>query len=85
MRKGSSATWISLLVALPILYVLSIGPVAYLTLTGAMPASVPSWTRQFYAPLDWLEHTPLRQPLDSYMAWWLRLAINQDPSRLSGR
>lgn len=27
-----------------------------------------------YAPIFWLyEHTSLKQPLDSYMAWWERL------------
>ncbi|MDX1680957.1 MAG: hypothetical protein R3242_09530 [Akkermansiaceae bacterium] len=51
------------------IYVLSIGPVA-------MMASRHDWPEKplviFYAPVLWLyKHTPLDDPLDNYIDWWL--------------
>jgi hypothetical protein len=62
------------LIALPILYVLSIGPVYY-------AATKLKWTDEraftaldaFYLPLFWLhDHTPLERPLEWYTDLWLR-------------
>ena len=60
------------LIALPILYALSIGPVAY-TLVHNHPVNprLMAAVNAFYKPLELLyEHTPLKVPLDAYLRWW---------------
>lgn len=56
------------LVLLPILYVLSIGPVVFILLkmkTTMGPLEI------FYAPVIWLhDHTFLTEPLENYVRWW---------------
>jgi len=54
---------------LPVLYVLSIGPVAAtFKMMGKPP---PSYLMQFYHPVRWLhEHTPLKKPLEVYVKLW---------------
>lgn len=61
--------WIALIVLLPVLYVLSIGPVAAsFKMMGNPP---PSYLMQFYVPVIWLhEHTPLKKPLEAYVKLW---------------
>ena len=61
-------------VVLPLLYVLSIGPVALaLNKThafGGLISEKPLET--FYAPVVWLAtNTPLERPMDAYMQFWV--------------
>ena len=66
-REGPPA-WAFLLVALPVLYVLSVGPVA---LFAKRLDLSPRPFRAFYTPLVWLhDHTPLEKPLDWYVKLW---------------
>ncbi len=55
-----------------VLYVLSIGPVGYVSIrSGIQPKSV----EYFYTPVGWLlEYTPLQQPMNRYIAWWMSRA-----------
>jgi len=59
------SAWLAWLVAMPIVYVLSIGPV------GLIAKNHPGETailRKVYAPVIWLhENTPLRKPLEMYV------------------
>ena len=56
------------LVALPVLYVLSIGPVVAI---ASKTKTWPGLSQQFYAPVIWLhDHTLLRRPLEIYVALW---------------
>ena len=68
-RTGSGAA-VALLIAilLPILYVLSIGPVvALVEKTGVGDEAA----RVFYAPVIWLhDNTPLEKPLEAYAELW---------------
>jgi hypothetical protein len=59
---------IGLLIALPLLYVLSVGPVAlYVQKTSTNPEAL----REFYRPVVWLhDHTPLEKPLEMYTKLW---------------
>lgn len=59
---------LAILVLVPILYVLSIGPVvAVLKKTGTGEEAV----LVFYAPVIWLhENTPLKEPLEKYGELW---------------
>ncbi len=67
-RSPGSGGAAGLLVALPLLYVLSIGPVAMFSMkTG--------WSMRggevLYAPVIWLhDHTILKRPLEAYVELW---------------
>ncbi len=66
-RDGTPA-WATLLAALPVLYVLSLGPVILLAKKSGLPQAS---LRAFYAPLIWLhDHTLLKQPLEWYVGLW---------------
>lgn len=55
---------------IPVLYVLSIGPVARV-IRSAQPVRAPHWVDVVYFPLIWLhENTPLEKPLDWYVEVW---------------
>lgn len=68
-ERSHVTTWVvGLLILLPVLYVLSIGPVAALsTRTGLNPDSL----RNFYGPVIWLhDNTPLKVPLEKWVELW---------------
>lgn len=59
---------VSLLVALPLLYILSIGPVALLL---EKSPSGGRYLQEFYLPVIWLHnHTILQKPLEMYIRLW---------------
>jgi hypothetical protein len=69
-RSAFLAAVTSLVVSLPVLYVLSVGPVARLCQTVS-PNFTPNWVHVFYSPLIWLHaNTPLRAPLEWYVELW---------------
>jgi len=71
-RKSSSGLLILLLCTSPLLYVLSIGPVAMFAQRNGSAAPSP-WIRQVYAPLIWLHaHTILEKPLEAYIRLWVK-------------
>lgn len=70
-KTRSTSSWgVGAVVILPLVYVLSIGPVAAFVehyhvsyLRGSL--------EKFYAPVRWLyDHTPLKRPLESYVRLW---------------
>jgi hypothetical protein len=67
-----SGWWVWLwLLALPVLYVLSVGPA--LTVVNRSRTGKETFL-VVYAPVVWLyENTPLQGPLDSYIDFWDRL------------
>lgn len=71
--QGWGAGLKTALIALPILYILSIGPV-YLSVWMAgsgLPPQVYTVIEILYQPLLLLhEHTALRGPLEAYLNWW---------------
>lgn len=71
---GSGAT--TALVALPILYILSIGPVAYTMEKSGVRLSPEMNTALgvVYMPIGALaQYTPLEKPLMKYVQWWTDL------------
>jgi hypothetical protein len=59
---------IAFLIALPLLYILSIGPVA---LCCQKLRGNTQDVKEFYFPVIWLhEHTILKKPLEMYIALW---------------
>jgi hypothetical protein len=60
--------WATWLAALPMLYVLSIGPVVMIADKAGLS---PRPFRKFYAPVIWLhDHTVLKQPIEWYAELW---------------
>ncbi|MFW6287059.1 MAG: hypothetical protein ACOC29_03870 [Candidatus Sumerlaeota bacterium] len=63
--------WLLAILLIPVLYVLSIGPVAALyelTQPSFMPQAA---LEAFYFPVLWLhENTPLAEPLEKYVEMW---------------
>lgn len=62
------------LIALPILYLLSTGPVVYIGIKvrHSLPPSAYAALDVFYLPIEILhEHTPLQVPIDLYVDWWI--------------
>ncbi len=75
-NKGSStAAWAAVLVMLPLVYMLSMGPVGYVVQRFSVPATMHGPALKFYGPVIWLhDHTSLKGPIESYLEWWDRLA-----------
>jgi hypothetical protein len=68
-QKPGYSVFVWIVAAAPLLYVLSIAPVAkFLVKRNAMAGSA---FRQIYGPVIWLhDHTPLKKPLEAYVALW---------------
>lgn len=65
----------ALMVALPLVYLLSIGPVAFVCEKTSSTTSIRNTVLAVYAPIIWLhDHTPMKMPLENYVNWWERLA-----------
>lgn len=63
------------LLMLPVIYVLSIGPVIFAVEKLHAKASMQKPVMTFYTPIVWLhDHTALKQPIERYVDWWGKLA-----------
>lgn len=68
--RGSSGWLILFVSVVPLLYVLSIGPVAAVVSRTKNNQSMRLLER-IYAPVIWLhDHTFLKEPLEAYVALW---------------
>ena len=71
-KRHASQTWlvlvVSLLIVMPLLYVLSCGPVAWIAdRTGG------NWYDEVYAPMNWLyESVPATRP---WLEWYVGLFV----------
>lgn len=69
--KSHAATWWVVLIAVPVLYVVTSAPVAALYDTGRLPYPPPWWFDEFYAPIAWAYTSPpFSDPLQAYLRWW---------------
>lgn len=68
-KSSSSTAWTgAMILLLPMLYVLSIGPMAFLTNASSGHSSLQSQIRSFYRPVIWLhDNTSLKTPLERYV------------------
>jgi hypothetical protein len=76
-QKTRRALWpiVCALIALPLLYVFSVGPVSYFAARSGGTASWLDAAKTVYAPLIWLhDNTPLKKPLEWYTQKWEKLA-----------
>ena len=66
----SGFRWLAL-AALPLLYVLSIGPVLKVVQRSGNTPAKRNALRQVYAPVIWLhDHTFLEKPIEAYVGLW---------------
>ena len=72
-RHRSGSFTLGLVLLIPVLYVLSVGPAAVIAVRADSHA-VYKAIEVFYAPLIWLhDHTFLKHPLEKYTDFWRRL------------
>ena len=72
-RKSHAMTWTLWIVAMPLLYVLSYGPLCGMVNNGTISDSSMDWMGNFYRPaakLYW--ESPLSEPFMAYADWWIR-------------
>jgi len=68
--KGSSGWLILFVIVVPLLYVLSIGPVAAVV-SRTNDTRIINSLEKVYAPVIWLhDHTILKKPLEAYVELW---------------
>ncbi len=73
-RSNHTTAWVVTLIALPVLYVLSWGPMMGLGYNRTIPKTADTWLEKFYQPVWWLYYnTPLKKPLDAYVCWWINV------------
>jgi hypothetical protein len=72
-HKSHAVAWTLSVAAVPVLYLLSIGPVVGLAENDTIPNDPPpEWLTAFYMPYEWLYwNTPLQAPLEAYKNWWI--------------
>lgn len=71
--EKSGRTWLwaaGFLMGLPLLYVLSCGPMVVLYHRGIVPLDAVATT---YAPIEWLAAKGLEAPLQAYVQAWMTL------------
>ena len=69
--RSGAAVALAMVILLPILYVLSVGPAVMLVETTGTENELGPILEVFYFPVVWLhENTPLRGPLDAYVKLW---------------
>jgi hypothetical protein len=74
-HKPHVTGWILALLLVPLLYLLSYGPMLYFGIKYDFSFLMVPAFQAFYAPYAWLRgHTPLQAPLDAYGMWWVDLA-----------
>ena len=63
---------IAVLIVLPMLYLLSTGPVVWMVHTGLISTSLIPILGSIYAPLEWVsQNVPVVGPaIEQYVEWW---------------
>lgn len=71
--------WLSaIIVAVPLLYFVSIGPYVYFQAKGWLRKPFVASGQKFYAPLNQLcRHPAMNGAVNTYATWWLELAMGR--------
>ena len=76
--NSHAVAWMLSLLAVPVLYLLSVPWVMLIQFKGA--PLLGGMSRPYCAPFDWLhDRTPLRAPLEAYWNWCARITGMQPP------
>lgn len=74
VATGRQAWWVGALVLVPLIYLLTIPPLVFVSIRHASRSGaprIPEWIGVYAAPYDWaMDHTPLAGALEAYGAWW---------------
>ena len=68
------------MLAVLVLYILSLGPVLYFTMGRGLPPEQQRMIEAFYEPIEWLQQTPLEKPLTAYHRWCGELGLRKRAS-----
>lgn len=81
--KSHAGLWVSITLALPVIYLLSVSPLWQFSLR-TWGAHQPDAVLRYSAPYSWVLHnTPLKGPLMAYDAWCWEMASRLGPLRPS--
>ena len=67
--KSHVTAWVLAVVAVPVLYVLSVPFVVWICFGGHSVAHAPAWLVIYVSPCQCLENTPLKEPVVAYTEW----------------
>ena len=78
-KENSHITgWVVALVVVPVIYVLSVGPMLFLSIKYDRKLLSKPTVEAFYEPLDWLlKNNSMRKAMIVYEEWWMRLAYKE--------
>jgi len=77
--KGTTST-ATILIALPILYALSVGPVVAFLEHGRLSPNHEEFLTMLYTPLGWVVETTGMEPYaDVYVNWWIKALKRRTP------
>jgi hypothetical protein len=74
--KSHAMAWVLCILAVPVLYLLSVPPLLHCSMRDGMGIlgpvlGVPTWVQEYSGPYNWIEaNTPLRTPLFKYRVYW---------------
>jgi hypothetical protein len=68
-RTSHATAWLLAVVAVPVLYVLTLPVIAVIYARMYPKTAPPEWLLIYSVPFDWLTNTPMRQPLKAYVDW----------------
>ena len=72
--RSRAKMWILCAIALPVLYVLSAGPVVGMLTNDTIPKAQQEWVQKVYQPVTWLSHSlKLDGPFEAYLLWWAKV------------
>lgn len=72
--RSRAKFWIFCLIALPVLYVLSAGPVVGMLTNDTIPKGQQDWVQKVYQPVTWLSHSlKVDAQFEQYLLWWSKV------------
>ncbi|QIF01940.1 hypothetical protein [Roseimicrobium sp. ORNL1] len=76
-KSGHGWGWVFSILAVPLVYVLSVPVVGHLTGAGLPFVQPKPWFRVYSGPWYFLQlHTPLKDPLSAYDTWYWKRVYN---------
>ena len=71
--RSHALAWLLAIVAVPVLYVLSVGPICAIDAHGKLPAWASEGVDAYHRPYLWLaQRLHLQSEFDRYLGWWHR-------------
>lgn len=72
--RSRAKFWILCLIGLPVLYVLSSGPVVGMMTSGKPPKAQQDFVQKVYQPVTWLSQSlKMEETFEAYLLWWAKV------------